>query len=227
LQIISETLQPWPAASARAESGRAAASFAGCFGSNSTAIFPKKLSQQNDTTDVERSGCQQNGFNNGARRSRIFIRRNEMATKPAEQQMLSTRLIAQWEQICQKLTALAEEFPAGKFDFKPAAEVRSVAAILRHVAFWNNYVADSARGKNPDGAPNELPEKQFSTKAQIIDAFNRSAAHAAAAFRNNESNMPPELAETLVTFIEHNCEHYGQLAVYARLNRIVPPASRG
>ena len=31
----------------------------------------------------------------------------------------------------------------------------------------------------------------------------------------------------VVTFIEHNCEHYGQLVVYARLNQIVPPASRG
>jgi uncharacterized damage-inducible protein DinB len=34
------------------------------------------------------------------------------------------------------------------------------------------------------------------------------------------------MAEMLVTFIEHNSEHYGQLVVYARLNGIVPPASR-
>jgi len=34
-------------------------------------------------------------------------------------------------------------------------------------------------------------------------------------------------ADTLVSFIEHSGEHYGQLVVYARLNGIVPPASRG
>jgi len=39
--------------------------------------------------------------------------------------------------------------------------------------------------------------------------------------------LRPETVETLVAFIEHNCEHYGQLAVYARMNKIVPPASRG
>lgn len=150
-----------------------------------------------------------------------------MATKPVEQPMLSTRLIAQWEQISEKLLALAEEIPANKFDFKPAQDVRSIAGVLRHVAFWNHYVADSARDKNPDGAVNELPEKKFSTKAQMIDALQRSAADAAAAFREHEAGMTPELAETLVTFIEHNCEHYGQLVVYARLNGIVPPASRG
>jgi hypothetical protein len=33
-------------------------------------------------------------------------------------------------------------------------------------------------------------------------------------------------ADTLVTFIEHAGEHYGQLVVYARLLGIVPPASR-
>jgi hypothetical protein len=35
------------------------------------------------------------------------------------------------------------------------------------------------------------------------------------------------MAETVITFIEHNCEHDGQLVVYGRLNGIIPPASRG
>jgi hypothetical protein len=34
-------------------------------------------------------------------------------------------------------------------------------------------------------------------------------------------------ADTIVSFIEHSGEHYGQLVMYARLNGIVPPASRG
>ena len=32
--------------------------------------------------------------------------------------------------------------------------------------------------------------------------------------------------DTLVAFIEHNGEHYGQLVLYSRLKGIVPPASR-
>lgn len=52
-----------------------------------------------------------------------------------------------------------------------------------------------------------------------------SAAEAADARKENVSGLSPEMMA--VTFIEHNCEIYGQLVVYARLNQIVPPASRG
>jgi len=43
--------------------------------------------------------------------------------------------------------------------------------------------------------------------------------------QKNGFDLSAESAELLVTFIEHNCEHYGQLVVHARLNGIVPPAS--
>jgi hypothetical protein len=33
-------------------------------------------------------------------------------------------------------------------------------------------------------------------------------------------------ADTMVSFIEHSGEHYGQLVMYARLAGVVPPASR-
>ena len=56
--------------------------------------------------------------------------------------------------------------------------------------------------------------------------LKRTAADATEALKMNLPNLNPDLAELLVTFLEHNCEHYGQLVVYARLNRIVPPASR-
>jgi uncharacterized damage-inducible protein DinB len=39
--------------------------------------------------------------------------------------------------------------------------------------------------------------------------------------------MNIDTTELMISFIEHNCEHYGQLVVYARLQGIVPPASRG
>jgi hypothetical protein len=35
-----------------------------------------------------------------------------------------------------------------------------------------------------------------------------------------------KITELVATFLEHTSEHYGQLAVYARMKAIVPPASR-
>jgi uncharacterized damage-inducible protein DinB len=150
-----------------------------------------------------------------------------MATKIAQQETASTKLIGRWEQVCQKLAALAEEIPANKFGYKPLDGVRTVAEILRHAAFWNLYVADAVRGKKGNDSDNELSAQQFATKKQIIDALTSSASDVAKALREAPGELRPETVETLVAFIEHNCEHYGQLAVYARMNKIVPPASRG
>lgn len=150
-----------------------------------------------------------------------------MATKIAQQETVSTKLIGRWEQVCQKLAALAQEIPANKFDYKPVDGVRTVAEILRHAAFWNLYVADAVRGKKGNDSDNELSAQQFATKKQIIDALTSSASDVAKALREAPGELRPETVETLVAFIEHNCEHYGQLAVYARMNKIVPPASRG
>lgn len=95
------------------------------------------------------------------------------------------------------------------------------------MAFWNCYIADLALGKKGDGTANELPKDRFSTKAQVVDALKKSAARTLEALKKTPSGLSLQTTETVVTFIEHNSEHYGQLAVYARLNGIVPPASRG
>lgn len=149
-----------------------------------------------------------------------------MATKAIQQDTVSKKLIARWEQVGRKLTVLADEMPADKFEYMPVDGVRTFADVLRHIAFWNHYVADAASGKKGDDTSNEIPKSKFSTRAQILEAFKRSIVVASNALENR-SDLTPEMAELLVTFIEHNCEHYGQLVVYARLNGIVPPASRG
>jgi uncharacterized damage-inducible protein DinB len=148
-------------------------------------------------------------------------------TKAVQQGTVSAKLIDRWELACRKLVALAEEVPETKFEYRPLDDVRTFADVLRHVAFWNRYMADSARGKKGDDTANELPRDEYPTKSRIVEALWRSTVDATEALKENPSGLSPEMAEMLVTFIEHNCEHYGQLVVYARLNGIIPPASRG
>jgi len=150
-----------------------------------------------------------------------------MAGKVAPQESVSDMLIARWEQVCRKLTTLAEEVPASRFEYRPAEGVRTLDEVLRHVAFWNGYVADVVLGKNGDDKANELSKDRFSTKAQVVDALKKSAARALEALKEHESGLSTQTTETVITFIKHNSEHYGQLVIYARLNGIVPPASRG
>lgn len=150
-----------------------------------------------------------------------------MTTKTIRQTTVSTKLIERWEQVNRKLASLVEEFPETKFDYRPAKGVRTVGDVLRHVAFWNQYVSDTAREEKGDYSANELPKSEFPVKAQIVAALKRSATDATQALKESSPGFSPDVAEMLVTFIEHSCEHYGQLVVYARLNGIIPPASRG
>ncbi|HEV2297474.1 MAG TPA: DinB family protein [Candidatus Acidoferrales bacterium] len=149
-----------------------------------------------------------------------------MAAKAIQQETISNKLITRWKGVNQKLAALAEEVPESKYDYRAVDGVRTFAEALRHVAFWNRYMADSARGRKGDDTGNELPRDEFPTKAKIVTELQRTAEEAANALQESSSGLSVENAEMVITFIEHNCEHYGQLAVYARLNGILPPASR-
>lgn len=143
-----------------------------------------------------------------------------------QQSTISTAILDRWTQVTRKLEALADALPEDTYEYTPVEGVRTVGDVLRHVAFWNRYVADAARGRQADGDANELPREQFATKAQILDALSSSADDAAAALKGKGDGLNVETAEMAVTFIEHTCEHYGQLVVFARLNGIVPPSSR-
>ena len=136
-------------------------------------------------------------------------------------------LLNQWTDIGEKVVKLAEEFPEDKYEFKPKPEVRSFADNLRHVAFWNGYVAKTARGEKADTKQNELPKAQYATKASIVKALKDSLADATAQLKNGPVTPSAKLTNLWVSFTEHSGEHYGQMVVYYRLNGIVPPASRG
>jgi hypothetical protein len=141
----------------------------------------------------------------------------------------STRdvLLANWNEIGEKVVALAEEFPDDKYEYKPVDTVRSFADVLRHVAFWNQFVARTARGEKPDGRQNELPKAQFATKAAIVAALKASLADATSELQKSGASPDARAVGLWVSFIGHSSEHYGQLVVYYRMNGLVPPASRG
>jgi uncharacterized damage-inducible protein DinB len=139
---------------------------------------------------------------------------------------LNSLWIERWEQAARKAAALAEALPEDKLESQLVRGARTPGEVLRHIAFWNQYLAASLRGEEPDGSANELPRSSYGTKATIIEALNRSAAEVTNALGEAQIWQERKTAENVMGFIEHTSEHYGQLAVYARLMGIVPPASR-
>ena len=149
------------------------------------------------------------------------------AQAPKPDPALRDALLKHWTEIGDKIVKMAEEFPENKYEFRPTPEVRTFADNLRHVAFWNNYVAKTIKGEKVDAKQNELPKAEYATKASIVKALRSSLDEATAVLKQSPATPPGKQSDLWVSFIEHSGEHYGQLVVYYRLNGIVPPASRG
>ncbi len=144
--------------------------------------------------------------------------------------------VEQWNEIGWKLSAMAEDFPEDKYDFKPTPEVRSFAEVLLHVAGANLIYDAVAKGEKP--GPEDLPRAQYKTKADVVVALKKSFADGAAVMKqkgdkgmmekikNPYANEMTTLYSLAMGFNEHSGEHYGQLVVYYRLNGMVPPESR-
>ena len=143
-----------------------------------------------------------------------------------KQEALTNVLLGRWEQACRKVAELSEVIPADEFGSRPLEGIRTVSEVLRHIAFWNQYVADKLNGKQADDAANELAAAEYSTKALILEAVQRTSAYVSQALRQHGGPLDLKTTELIMTFVEHTSEHYGQLVVYARLMGIVPPASR-
>ena len=159
------------------------------------------------------------------------------APRPAAAAKGASELVLdQWNDIGRKLTAMAEDFPEDKYEFKPTPAQRTFAGQLIHAAGSMYFFTDPADGKKP--RYNDDPKRdELKTKAQIVAFVKKSVEDGRAVIKakgdkgmmevvdagNGQMTPVYDLAYGL---IEHSGEHYGQLVVYYRVAGLVPPESR-
>ncbi len=156
------------------------------------------------------------------------------AAKPAEPEVKV--VLDSWNEIGRKLTALAEDFPEDKYDFRPTPAERSFAEQLLHAAGSCYCFTDSVTGKPlaDEGSPKLA---QYKSKADIVAFVKKAFADGANAIQTKgEKGLRAEVVylpqqksrviDIAYGIIEHSGEHYGQLVVYYRLAGLVPPESR-
>src|SRR5580704_16612231 len=160
--------------------------------------------------------------------------KKDAAVKPADPELKV--VLDSWNDIGRKLTAMAEDFPEDKYDFKPTPAQRSFAEQLLHAAGSMYYFTNPATGQKPPAA--EDPKRdQYKSKADIVAFVKKSVADGGAAIQSTgEKGLTAEVVYTpdqkarildiAYGLIEHSGEHYGQLVVYYRLAGLVPPESR-
>jgi uncharacterized damage-inducible protein DinB len=158
-----------------------------------------------------------------------------LPSKPAP--TASQALLSSWNDIGRKLTAMAEDFPEDKYDFKPNPAQRTFAEQLLHAANANYFFTNPVTGQKPPAL--EDPKRdQFKTKADIVAFVKKAFADGAAVIKSKGdtglndlvidpfANQQVRVADMAWGLIEHSGEHYGQLVVYYRVAGLVPPESR-
>lgn len=141
-------------------------------------------------------------------------------------------LKAQAETIRGLVLRTAEKVPEDLYGFKPTPEVRSLGAVIGHIADGNNLLCGMANGDKP--APNQANEKK-TTRADLVAALKASfdaCDKVFAATTDANATAPVDFFGQKQTRLgmlafnnSHMWEHYGNLVTYMRLKGIVPPSS--
>src|ERR1700682_1225415 len=71
-----------------------------------------------------------------------------------------------------RLLEMAEDFPADKYDYRPAKGVRSFGEVIVHVISGNIYAAKAGRGEKAQW--DELDAKNYKEKADVVAALQKS-----------------------------------------------------
>ena len=141
------------------------------------------------------------------------------------------------------IVPLAEAMPAAKFNFAPSQGefkgVRTFAQQTTHVAAVMYAVSAAVLGeKNPVSmGANENGAESLKSKEEIVKYLKDAFVYAHKAMGSlTEKNLTDMVAtpfgadaprvKMATLAVSHSFDHYGQMVVYARMNSVVPPASR-
>ncbi len=132
------------------------------------------------------------------------------------------------------LIAAAEEFPADKYGFKPTPAQMTVADIVVHLSQGNDFLCGNIAGvKAPTRSKITAAAPKDSLVARLKETFAFCTSSLAAADDSKLSEMVPWFGGRTVTRASmitataaDYADHYSQLAIYLRLNGLLPPTAK-
>lgn len=146
---------------------------------------------------------------------------------------LACDMQASWAQSAQQLTAIADAMPEDKWNFKPTEPQRTFGQQVMHIVQVDSKLLAGLGGKTPPPQIN----MSATSKADVMAALKQSFAYGDALIKEFDDQgllervpgifLGPSASRVrLISFmLGHSQDIYGQMAVYLRLNGVVPPAS--
>lgn len=156
-----------------------------------------------------------------------------MLSAAAAQATVHGDLLKDWTGMKDMMAKEAAAMPEDKFGFKATPAERTFGEQVLHVAQVNVMLAKALGGKT--AAPQI--DMKATSKAATIKAMNDSFDYGIAVIKEFDNKtiqdtvdapfMGPSTRARLMFFLlAHTQDIYGQMAVYLRLNGVVPPASQ-
>lgn len=159
-------------------------------------------------------------------------------------------LDSQFRNAEREIVGLVEAMPADKMNFAPSNSqiqgseftgVRTFGQQAKHLATYVYMLSSAVLEQKPpiDIGKGDAGPDSVRTKEEIVDYMKGAFAFGHKALQSitekNEMDQVPgpfpgsKMARLAagVFMMYHNFDHYGQMVVYARINGVVPPASRG
>jgi uncharacterized damage-inducible protein DinB len=144
-------------------------------------------------------------------------------------------LLKDWERQKETMMKIADAMPEDKFGYKSTPPQRSYGEQVMHIATVNVDILKWLGGQAP--APSFTAESA-KTKADMLTAMADSYDYGSTLLKEQTDATivqtidgrflgPSTRARLFWFLLGHSMDIYGQMAVYLRLNGVVPPASRG
>jgi len=131
------------------------------------------------------------------------------------------------------LLAAAREMPAEKYAYKPTEQQMSFGKLVTHVIESNNFLC--AKLSNQAAAPQNVSEKDG--KDKLLAELETSFDYCQTALKGvQDSQLGQSItmwngrqapkAAALIGLTNDWADHYGQAAMYLRLNGMLPPTAK-
>jgi hypothetical protein len=132
------------------------------------------------------------------------------------------------------LVAAAEEMPAGKYGFKPTPAQMSFGDVIGHLAGGNDYLCSKISGVP---APKRTDLGKSAAKDQLVARLKETFQFCESSLAKADDsklgekvpffgNQEVTRAEAMFATAEDWADHYSQLAIYLRLNGLLPPTAK-
>lgn len=158
---------------------------------------------------------------------------DEPADHTAPSYDMKAQALLDLERVQKKFLDLANAVPADKLTWRPAADSRSFAEVLLHVAGERYGILSLMGAELPAGLDRKGFEKSTTDRTRIIEELNKSWEFAQKTIQSmtnaDFAKLLPKLGpqanagDVVYILVADAHEHLGQSVAYARENGIVPP----